>query len=175
MGIPPESKKGKEAIIDAPIKNSDDNASMDIEISQPEVNQSTSNTTLITNESENDTSFQPVLSKLQKKKQHKKAKVEQVAVEANKSSASSLDPLAKQFIPLKRDQTTGKETLAPPLEKNVRFHNVLNTRKMIKNEASTIITGYLPNPNSQVFVHDIIVYDIPAKWDNIIIINALSA
>ncbi|GBB97064.1 hypothetical protein RclHR1_29040001 [Rhizophagus clarus] len=38
-----------------------------------------------------------------------------------------------------------------------------------------VITGYQPAHNSQAFIRDIIVYDIPAKWDNYTIINALSA
>ncbi|GBB90980.1 hypothetical protein RclHR1_18050005 [Rhizophagus clarus] len=174
IGVPSESKKEKELTIDAPIKNSDDNVSMDIEISQPEANQLTSNTTLITKESEDDTSFQPVLSKSQKKKQCKKAKVEHEAAKANKSSASSLDPLAKRFTPPKRDKITDKEILTSPPEKKVKSQDMPNIRKVIENKASTVITGYLPAYNSQAFVQDIIVYDIPAKWDNITIINALS-
>ncbi|GBC09755.1 hypothetical protein RclHR1_00910005 [Rhizophagus clarus] len=46
---------------------------------------------------------------------------------------------------------------------------------MVENEASTVITGYQSAHNSQAFVRDIIVYDIPVKWDNYTIINALSA
>ncbi|GBB91388.1 hypothetical protein RclHR1_18650004 [Rhizophagus clarus] len=147
MGILPDAKKGKKKAIETPIKNSDDNTLMDIEISQPEVNQSTPSTMLITTELKDDKSFQPVLSKSQKKKHRKKEKAEREALKANKKSASSLDPSAKQFIP---------------------------STKVVENEASTVITGYLPDPNSQVFVRDIIVYDISAKWDNITIINALS-
>ncbi|GES80417.1 hypothetical protein GLOIN_2v1486714 [Rhizophagus clarus] len=110
---------------------------MDIEISHSEANQSTINMMLITKESNDETSFQPVLSKSQKKKQRKKAKAEQETSKARKNSRPSLDPLAKQFIPPKSSDKP-------------------NTRKVVENEASTVITGYQPALNSQAFVHDII-------------------
>ncbi|GBC05345.1 hypothetical protein RclHR1_06190004 [Rhizophagus clarus] len=125
---------------------------MNMEISQPEVDQSTSNTMPITKESKDETSFQPVLTKSQKKKQRKKAKAECEAAKANKS----------------------QENLIPTPEKKVKSQDILNTRTVVKNEASTVITGYLSAPNFQAFIRDIIVYDIPAKCDNITIINALS-
>ncbi|GBC01175.1 hypothetical protein RclHR1_00410002 [Rhizophagus clarus] len=126
---------------------------MDIEISIPEVNQSTSNTMPITNESSEDSKFKSVLSKSQKKKQRKKEKAECEAIEAAKSSKSSLDPSAKK----------------------AKSQDKPNTRKVVENEASTVITGYQPANNSQAFVQDIIIYDIPAKCDNYTTINALSA
>ncbi|GBB83984.1 hypothetical protein RclHR1_10630002 [Rhizophagus clarus] len=127
---------------DEPIIDEDSNAQMDIEISMPEANQSTSNTMPITTESSEDSSFKPVLSKSQKKKQRKREKAESEAKKAAKSSHTSLDPLP---------------------------------RKVVENEASTVITGYLPANNSQAFIRDIIVYDIPAKWNNYTTINALFA
>ncbi|GES98670.1 hypothetical protein RCL_jg5545.t1 [Rhizophagus clarus] len=62
------AKMDQEAKQDAPIIDSEANAQMDIEIILPVANQSTTNTTLITKESYDETSFQPVLSKSQKKK-----------------------------------------------------------------------------------------------------------
>ncbi|GBC06069.1 hypothetical protein RclHR1_06600003 [Rhizophagus clarus] len=168
------SKLGQEITQDAPIIDSDANAQMDIEISIPEVNQSTTNMMLITKESNDETSFQPVLSKSQKKKQRKKVKAEREAAKAQKSSSSSLDPFAKQFTPPMQEEVTGNETLTQPPEKKAKSPDKPNTRKVVKNEVSTVITGYQPALNSQAFVRDIIVYDIPAKWDNITIINALS-
>ncbi|GBB90279.1 hypothetical protein RclHR1_17190005 [Rhizophagus clarus] len=149
---------------------------MDIEISPLEMNQSTLNTMLITNNTDNDdTSLQPVVSKSQKKKQRKKAKAEREATKATKSSHSSLDPLAKKFTPPTRLEQTGDETLILPPEKKARPQGKLNIRKVVENEASTVITGYQPAHNSQAFIRDIIVYDILAKWDNYTTINALSA
>ncbi|GBC06153.1 hypothetical protein RclHR1_06660006 [Rhizophagus clarus] len=106
-------------------------------------------------------------------KLRQKAKAEREAAKALKSSHSSLDPLVKQFTPPKRDESTGNETLIQPPEKKAKSLDKPNTRKVVKNEASTVITGYQPALNSQAFVRDIIVYDIPAKWDNFTIINAL--
>ncbi|GBC05899.1 hypothetical protein RclHR1_00650018 [Rhizophagus clarus] len=139
------SKLGQVENQDTPIIDSDANAQMDIEISYLEANQSTTNTTLITKESNDETSFQPVLSKSQKKKQCKKAKTEQEAVKALKSSRFSLDPPAKQKL----------------------------GRRQAKYKKGGL-TGYQPALNSQAFVRDIIVYDIPAKWNNFTITNALS-
>ncbi|GBC05631.1 hypothetical protein RclHR1_06330001 [Rhizophagus clarus] len=121
---------------------------MDMEISITEANQSTSNTMQITKESNEDSGFKPILSKSQKKKLRKKEKAEREVNKTVKSLKVSLDPSAKVFTP---------------------------PTKVIENEASTVITGYLPANNSQAFVRDIIVYDIPAKWDNYTTINALSA
>ncbi|GBB97065.1 hypothetical protein RclHR1_29040002 [Rhizophagus clarus] len=93
---------------------------MDIEISPPVINQSTSNMTPITNEPPDETSFQPVLSKSQKKKQRKKDKLEREAAKANKGSHSSLDLLAKQFIPSTRVEQAGDDILILPPEKKAR-------------------------------------------------------
>ncbi|GBB92095.1 hypothetical protein RclHR1_19620001, partial [Rhizophagus clarus] len=103
------SKLGQDVNQDAPIIDSDANAQMDIEISHSEANQSTINMMLITKESNDETSFQPVLSKSQKKKQRKKAKAEQETSKARKNSRPSLDPLAKQFIPPNAKTRPGKK------------------------------------------------------------------
>ncbi|GBB90202.1 hypothetical protein RclHR1_01710002 [Rhizophagus clarus] len=72
-----------------------------------------------------------------------KAKAEQEAVKAHKSSNSSLDPSAKQFIPpSKREESTGNETLIQPPEKKAKSSDKPNTRKVVEYEASTVITGY---------------------------------
>ncbi|GBB99080.1 hypothetical protein RclHR1_34040001, partial [Rhizophagus clarus] len=170
-----DTKSGKVDKQDIPIIVEYPNAQMDIEISPLEANQLTSNMTLITKESPDETSFQPVLSKSQKKKQRRKAKAERVAAKANQKASSSLDLSAKPFSPLMRTEQAGNEVLFPPPEKKAKSEDQPNTRKVVENEASTVITGYQPAHNSQAFVHDIIVYDIPAKWDNYTIINALSA
>ncbi|GES78325.1 hypothetical protein RCL_jg28513.t1 [Rhizophagus clarus] len=134
-------KSGQVENQDTPIIGSDANAQMDIEISYLEANQLTTNMTLITKESNDETSFQPVLSKSQKKKQRKNAKAEREASKALKSSHSSLDPFTKQFTPPKRDESTGNETLNQPPEKKARLPDKPNTRKLVKNEASTVIIG----------------------------------
>ncbi|GBC08717.1 hypothetical protein RclHR1_08340003 [Rhizophagus clarus] len=170
-----DTKSGKVDKQDTPIIVEDSNAQMDIEISPLEANQSTSNMTLITKESSDETSFQPVLSKSQKKKQRRKAKVERIAAKANQSAKSSLNPSAKLFSPLTRNEQAGDEILLPPPEKKAKSEDQPNTRKVVENEALTVITGYQPAHNSQAFVRNIIVYNILAKWDNYTIINALSA
>ncbi|GBB88888.1 hypothetical protein RclHR1_01550022 [Rhizophagus clarus] len=168
------SQLGQDVNQDAPIIVSDANAQMDIEISPSETNQSTSNMMPITNNTIlDDISFQSVVSKSQKKKLRRKAKAECEATKAANGSHSSLDPSAKTFTPpTQLDQ--GDETLIPPPEKKAKPQGKPNTRKVVKNEASTVITGYQPAHNSQAFVQDIIVYDVPAKWDNYTTINALA-
>ncbi|GBC01517.1 hypothetical protein RclHR1_04210003 [Rhizophagus clarus] len=160
---------------DEPIIGEDSNAQMDIEISIPDANQSTSNMMPITNESTEDSSFKLVLSKSQKKKQRKKEKAEREATKAAKSSHSFLDPSAKAFTPPVRLGLLEDKTIMQLPEKKAKSQDKLNTRKVVENEASTVITEYQPANNSQAFVQDIIVYDIPAKWDNYMTINALFA
>ncbi|GBB98565.1 hypothetical protein RclHR1_32630001 [Rhizophagus clarus] len=170
-----DTKSGQVEKQDAPIIAEDTNALMDIEISSIEANQSTSNTTPITKDIPDESSFQPVLSKSQKKKQRRKAKAERVADKANQSAKSSLDPSAKPFTSPTRTEHAGDEIPILPPKKKAKSDDKPNTRKVVENEASTVITGYQPAHNSQAFVHDIIVYDVPVKWDNYTIINALSA
>ncbi|GES86931.1 hypothetical protein RCL_jg20826.t1 [Rhizophagus clarus] len=146
------TKSGQVEKQDAPIIAEDTNALMDIEISPLEANQSTSNT-------------MPIIKDLPDESTDK----------ANQSAKSPLDPSAKPFTPPTRTEHAGDEILIPPPEKKTKSDDKPNTRKVVKNEASTVITGYQPAHNSQAFVRDIIVYDIPAKWDNYTIINALSA
>ncbi|GES73120.1 hypothetical protein GLOIN_2v1773466 [Rhizophagus clarus] len=83
--------------------------------------------TPITKDLPNESSFQPVVSKSQKKKQQRKAKAERVADKANQSD----------------------EILIPPPEKKAKSDDKPNTRKVVRNEASTVITGYQPAHNSQ--------------------------
>ncbi|GBC08707.1 hypothetical protein RclHR1_08320006 [Rhizophagus clarus] len=47
--------------------------------------------------------------------------------------------------------------------------------KDLGDDAIQIITGYHPNPSLGQYVHDILIYDIPANWENITILNYLKA
>ncbi|GBB95609.1 hypothetical protein RclHR1_25750001 [Rhizophagus clarus] len=71
------------------------------------------------------------------------------------ASISSLKPTAKPFV----FKTNG--------EKSNKTSNDLG------DDATHIITGYHPNPSLGQYVRDILVYDVPTKWENITILDYL--
>ncbi|GBB87729.1 hypothetical protein RclHR1_01420032 [Rhizophagus clarus] len=67
------------------------------------------------------------------------------------SSSSTLKPDAKSFVPkIKKVKTTVSDP-----------------------NATHIITGYHSNPSLGQYVCDILIYDIPAKWDNVKLLEYL--
>ncbi|GES84239.1 hypothetical protein GLOIN_2v1765605 [Rhizophagus clarus] len=71
------------------------------------------------------------------------------------ASSSSLKPTAKPFV----SRTKG--------EKSKDKSNDLG------DDATHIITGYRPNPSLGQYVRDIFIYDVPAKWENITLLDYL--
>ncbi|GBB99108.1 hypothetical protein RclHR1_03410021 [Rhizophagus clarus] len=73
------------------------------------------------------------------------------------ASSSSLKPMAKPFV----SKTNGGKS-------NVKSND-------LGDDATHIITGYRPNPSLGQYVRDILIYDVPAKWDNITLLDYLKA
>ncbi|GES87429.1 hypothetical protein GLOIN_2v1662849 [Rhizophagus clarus] len=71
------------------------------------------------------------------------------------ASSSALKPTAKPFV----SRTKG--------EKSKDKSNDLD------DDATHIITGYRPNPSLGQYVRDILIYDVPAKWENITLLDYL--
>ncbi|GBC07740.1 hypothetical protein RclHR1_07670005 [Rhizophagus clarus] len=89
-----------------------------------------------------------------RKQDKQKAKPQVVPPSA---SSSSLKPTAKPFV-------SGKKG-----EKSKDKSNDLG------DDATHIITGYRPNPSLGQYVRDILIYDVPAKWKNITLLDYLKA
>ncbi|GES87111.1 hypothetical protein RCL_jg20994.t1 [Rhizophagus clarus] len=73
------------------------------------------------------------------------------------ASSFSLKPTAKLFVSRTKSEKTKENS------------------KDLGDDAIQIITGYHPNPSLGQYVHDILIYDIPANWENITILNYLKA
>ncbi|GES88421.1 hypothetical protein RCL_jg5328.t1 [Rhizophagus clarus] len=73
------------------------------------------------------------------------------------ASNSSLKSSTQSFIPKAKKKKTEKSS------------------KDLGDDAAQILTGYRPNPSLGQYVHNILIYDIPAKWKNIIILDYLKA
>ncbi|GBC01361.1 hypothetical protein RclHR1_04160008 [Rhizophagus clarus] len=73
------------------------------------------------------------------------------------ASSSSLKPTAKPFV----SRTKG--------EKSKDKSNDLG------DDATQIITGYRSNPSLGQYVRDILIYNVPAKWENITLLDYLKA
>ncbi|GBB92582.1 hypothetical protein RclHR1_20260001 [Rhizophagus clarus] len=81
------------------------------------------------------------------------------------SSSSSNPPvLEKSSPPQSNTQEKGKS-----LERKDKQSDIYG-----KDEANYIVTGFQPSPMSKA-VHDILIYDIPAKWSNFDILQHLSS
>ncbi|GBC06931.1 hypothetical protein RclHR1_07150001 [Rhizophagus clarus] len=74
------------------------------------------------------------------------------------ASSSSLKPTAKPFV----SRTKGEKS-------KYKSSNDLG------DDATQIITGYHPNTSLGQYVRDILIYDVPAKWENITILDYLKA
>ncbi|GBB95566.1 hypothetical protein RclHR1_25680001 [Rhizophagus clarus] len=73
------------------------------------------------------------------------------------ASSSSLKPTAKPFV----SRTKGEKS-------KDKSHD-------LGDDATQIITGYRLNPSLGQYVCDILIYDVPAKWENITILDYLKA
>ncbi|GBC00167.1 hypothetical protein RclHR1_37710001 [Rhizophagus clarus] len=83
--------------------------------------------------------------------------IPQPQVVPQSASSSSLKPTAKPFV----SRTKGEKS-------KDKSHD-------LGDDATQIITDYRPNPSLGQYVRDILIYDVPVKWENITLLDYLKA
>ncbi|GET03986.1 hypothetical protein GLOIN_2v1690538 [Rhizophagus clarus] len=110
-------------------------------------------------------------TKKDKKKRKKKKSRQDQSHEADQvtkpiPSSSSSNPLVLEESPPIQSSTPEKGKTLGKTDKQMDIYS--------EDEANYIVTGFLPSPLSTA-VRDILIYDIPAKWSNIDILQHLSS
>ncbi|GBB96158.1 hypothetical protein RclHR1_00270004 [Rhizophagus clarus] len=140
---------------------------MDMEISVNKEHQSQSSTASTSTNRNDDGASQ--------KQDKQKAKVvEQVIPDI---PAPDPDPVVipqPQVIPLSASSSSLKPTVKPFVS-GTKGENSRDKSNDLGDNATHIITGYHPNPSLGQYVRNILIYDVPAKWENITILDYLKA
>ncbi|GBB93983.1 hypothetical protein RclHR1_02270007 [Rhizophagus clarus] len=79
-----------------------------------------------------------------------------------------------QIIPLSASSFSLKPTVQPFTPEVKKKKKVEKSSKDLdNNDTIHILTGYHPNLSLGQYVHNILVYNVPAKWENITILDYL--
>ena len=94
-----------------------------------------------------------------------------MCAEQQPTSLQKSDKKTSPFIALPANDKGKAKVIDPPISTTVPKENDKKL-KVVDKEATHVITGY--SPLSKEFVQDILIYDIPAKWNNFKLLTYLS-
>ncbi|GBB94724.1 hypothetical protein RclHR1_02400020 [Rhizophagus clarus] len=88
-----------------------------------------------------------------------------------------ITPLVPDLM-LSQPEVTLKLSSNSTLKPDTKFFTLKDKKTkiiMLDLDTTHIIIGYHPNPSLEQYVCDILVYDVPVKWDNIKLLEHLKA
>ncbi|GBB91460.1 hypothetical protein RclHR1_18780002 [Rhizophagus clarus] len=118
------------------------------------------------------------LSKSQKKREKQHAKEQKKILDSQQQDIivqkMIIPKETSPILPPPASSSGNVSTSASHITIQLKDSNVNKRKKVNDDSNAQIIIGHQPDPLSQAYVKDILIYDIPAKWTNYELLQYLS-